>query len=478
MGLNVEGTMETTIFADPIGRRFKLENPLIKGIYATREIQRLKFIRQLGLVPLKYPGAMHSKFEHCIGRLEIVRELVDLLTGGGNFIADETNDKLDLQDNDRLALEVATFMKGFETGPYNMVFDNAVERLNRVGEIVKRADNFEDTFSKFSGKNLLVDHNVIDSVRSIIRPREKNDKEMAAARKYMRDRGLDFRKIEKIRLLLFGPLGAARLDFIKRDASYTGVPIGRFSTHYLRGLQIRWNKELDKPYFALPVNAVPMVESLYASRFIMYFNVYYAPEIRVAESMLGAAIYLLIKQANQRVEGLRNLNDFQLTSLLRTYFSKGEKLEDAESLVGYESATLFEPIFFLRTDILHPYYRGTLKKWATELDEFEKQAWEQHGPGSILVDYRIPRTSLMEKMISVRADGEEDVQLEDYSPAIREMLKKENTLHILGVYIKPSLAQSLPRDISEGLKDILGKVIKERGRETSNQIKRESSIWR
>jgi hypothetical protein len=470
--------METKLFADPIGRRFKLEDPLIKGIYATPEIQRLKFIRQLGLVPIKYPGAMHSKFEHCIGRLEIVRELIDLLTGRGNFIADGTDDQLDLLDVDRLALEVASFMKGFEIGPFAMVFENAIERLQRDGGGFKRVNTFEDTFGKFSGKDKLDDHGVKDLVRSIIRPREKDDIEVAAAKAYMEARGLDYRKIEKIRLLLFGPLGAARLDFIKRDSSYTGVPIGRFSTHYLRGLQIKWHKELDKPYFVLPENAVPMVESLYASRFIMYFNVYYAPEIRVAESMLGAAIYLLIKEANQRVESLRTLNDFQLTSLLRTYFSTGGGLEAAEPLIGYESARLFEPIFFLRTDILHPYYRGTLKKWANELDELERQIWKAHGPGSILVDYRIPRTSLMEKMISVSADEEDDVPLEDYSPAIREMLKKENTLHILGVYIKPDLARTLPSDISEGLKDILGKVIKERGQEASNHIKRESSIWR
>lgn len=469
--------METTLFADPIGRRFKFEDPLLKGIYATQELQRLKFIRQLGLVPIKYPGAMHSKFEHCIGRLEMVRELIDLVTGSGNFSIEGTVDPLNLAADERLALEVATFMKGFEIGPFAMVFENAVERLKREGGGMQRVNTFEGSFGSFSGKNNLEAHSVKDLVRFIIRPREKEKSEVTAAKADIEARGLDFRKIEKIRLLLFGPLGAARLDFIKRDASYTGVPIGRFSTHYLRGLQIKWDEKSDSPFFVLPESAIPMVESLYASRFIMYFNVYYAPEIRVAESMLGAAIYLLVKQANQELMSLRSLNDFQLTSMLRDKFSEGKELEAAEPLIGYESAKLFEPIFFLRTDIRHPYYKGTLKEWASELDKLEQEAWISHGPGSVLVDYRIPRTSLMENTIFVStSDG--DIQLEDYSPAIKEMLKKENTLHLLGVYVRPDLAQNVPADISERLVDIMGRIIRNRGLQASELIKRESSIWR
>ncbi|PIE23917.1 MAG: hypothetical protein CSA62_05865 [Planctomycetota bacterium] len=46
-------------------------------IIDTREMQRLRGVRQLGLVHLVFPGARHSRFEHSIGTLHMSQLLID-----------------------------------------------------------------------------------------------------------------------------------------------------------------------------------------------------------------------------------------------------------------------------------------------------------------------------------------------------------------------------------------------------------------
>jgi len=45
----------------------------------TREMQRLRGVRQLGTAYLVYPGAQHTRFEHSLGTLHLVQRLVDAI---------------------------------------------------------------------------------------------------------------------------------------------------------------------------------------------------------------------------------------------------------------------------------------------------------------------------------------------------------------------------------------------------------------
>ena len=41
--------------------------------------QRLRYIRQLAMEYLVYPGAMHTRFEHCLGVMELATRVFDSL---------------------------------------------------------------------------------------------------------------------------------------------------------------------------------------------------------------------------------------------------------------------------------------------------------------------------------------------------------------------------------------------------------------
>ncbi|MCU0633510.1 MAG: hypothetical protein MUE41_01450, partial [Gemmatimonadaceae bacterium] len=54
------------IIRDPIWNNIPLD-PRAVALIDTSVVQRLRYVRQLGLAYLVYPGASHSRFEHAVG---------------------------------------------------------------------------------------------------------------------------------------------------------------------------------------------------------------------------------------------------------------------------------------------------------------------------------------------------------------------------------------------------------------------------
>jgi HD superfamily phosphohydrolase len=56
-------------------------NRLEQAIIDSSPFQRLRRIRQLGMVHLVYPGATHTRFAHVLGALRVVQDLLDIILG-------------------------------------------------------------------------------------------------------------------------------------------------------------------------------------------------------------------------------------------------------------------------------------------------------------------------------------------------------------------------------------------------------------
>ena len=63
---------------DPI-HGFIIFNDLEKEIINSPEFQRLKYIRQLGMGYLVYPGSHHTRFEHSLGVMELATRVFNTL---------------------------------------------------------------------------------------------------------------------------------------------------------------------------------------------------------------------------------------------------------------------------------------------------------------------------------------------------------------------------------------------------------------
>jgi len=67
-----------TEIRDPVHGYVKLEG-LAQDLANTPQMQRLRWIRQLGLACLVYPGANHTRFEHSLGAYHLAMLLSEHL---------------------------------------------------------------------------------------------------------------------------------------------------------------------------------------------------------------------------------------------------------------------------------------------------------------------------------------------------------------------------------------------------------------
>jgi uncharacterized protein len=72
------------IVRDPLWNNIRLD-PLAFELIDTPAFQRLRYVRQLGLAFLVYPGATHSRFEHALGTYHLARRTLVLLEEQDEF---------------------------------------------------------------------------------------------------------------------------------------------------------------------------------------------------------------------------------------------------------------------------------------------------------------------------------------------------------------------------------------------------------
>ena len=70
------------------------------------QVQRLRRVKQLGFISLIYPGANHSRFEHCIGTMHLASKLAE---------------QLELDEHDKELVRMAGLLHDAGHGPFSHV---------------------------------------------------------------------------------------------------------------------------------------------------------------------------------------------------------------------------------------------------------------------------------------------------------------------------------------------------------------------
>src|SRR3954468_8598217 len=76
--------MAVEIVRDPLWNNIRLD-PISFELIDTPAFQRLRYVRQLGLAFLVYPGATHSRFEHALGTSPLPRRPLGLFEEHPDF---------------------------------------------------------------------------------------------------------------------------------------------------------------------------------------------------------------------------------------------------------------------------------------------------------------------------------------------------------------------------------------------------------
>ncbi|PNX48612.1 MAG: hypothetical protein BV459_02030 [Thermoplasmata archaeon M11B2D] len=249
------------IVRDPIHGDIKITGCLI-DLIETPEVQRLHNIKQLGFAHLVFPGAHHTRFEHSLGCSMIASQIADILA---------------LKGTEKKLLTCAAQLHDIGHGPFSHTLESIL--LQRFG--VDHVDLTE--------KLILGDYAIFDgkeqqflsasSVHEILDKYQVDKKEIV---KIIRG---SVSKHAYLGQLLNSTIDVDQLDYLMRDAYYTGVAYGMIDLQrLLRTIMIY------KGNLTMMRKGVNVVENILMARALMYSSVYFHKTVRIPELMLSKAL--------------------------------------------------------------------------------------------------------------------------------------------------------------------------------------------
>ncbi|MBV9028251.1 MAG: HD domain-containing protein, partial [Candidatus Eremiobacteraeota bacterium] len=223
-------------------------------------LQRLRRLRQLGLAYLAFPSAEHSRFSHALGALAMgTRAFDELVAHAGEFFAGAPDAAYQ-----RRLLRVALLLHDIGHGPFSHSCEPVlgIRHEDRTRDILA----LPDVAAAVAG----VDVKAADVLALIV-----GDRECA---------------YPALRELVSGPnLDADRMDYLQRDAYFTGVATGRYDAEQLIA-SLRILRRDEEFIVGIDRRGVVALESFVMARYMMFASVYFHHTTRMFERLLTQAL--------------------------------------------------------------------------------------------------------------------------------------------------------------------------------------------
>ena len=235
---------EKRVIRDAIHDYIHVDHLIIWRLINSKEMQRLRRIKQLGGTYQVFQSAEHSRFVHSLGVYQVVRRMLETecLTNT-------------LSDYDKLCVMCAGLLHDIGHGPFSHSFEGVFE------------ENHEDM-----------------TVRMILEESEVHDILVSLYKQLPQDVASIIQHTHPNRILIqmvSSQLDADRMDYLLRDSYMSGTTYGHFDmSRILRTMRIRDGKIVYKE------SGVQAIENYILARYHMYWQVYYHPTARSYEHLL------------------------------------------------------------------------------------------------------------------------------------------------------------------------------------------------
>lgn len=281
--------VEEKVFKDPVHGYIHVRDRVIWDLIGTKEFQRLRRIRQLGTAFLVFHGAEHSRFNHSLGVYEIVRRIVDEIFQG----------RPEWDNDERLLALCAALLHDVGHGPFSHAFESV----------------FGTNHEEYTRMVLLGDTEIHDVLTRV----SKDFPEKIAQ---VIDKNYTNKQVVS---LISSQIDADRMDYLQRDAYYTGVSYGHFDMdRILRVMRPR------KDIIVIKSSGMHAVEDYIMSRYQMYLQIYFHPVSRSAEAILNnilkRAKHLSEEGYSFKFEPVHFKPFFEKNSSLKQYLALDESI--------------------------------------------------------------------------------------------------------------------------------------------------------
>jgi HD superfamily phosphohydrolase len=294
---------EEKVFKDPVHKYIYVQEQTIWDLINAREFQRLRRIRQLGTSYLTFHGAEHSRFSHSLGVYEITRKIISQF---------ERNNFAEWPQEERLLCLCAALLHDLGHGP----FSHSMEKTFGM--------HHEEWTCRF-----ILGNTEVNEILCRVSPDFPHKVAGIVCKTYDKPIAVS---------LISSQLDADRMDYLLRDAYFTGVNYGTFDLErILRVLRPH------KGSIVVKDSGMHAVEDYLMSRYQMYWQIYFHPVTRSAEILLykifqrakslheeGYPFHFLIDPIGRLLEQKLTLEDYFLLdeAFMQTAFMQWTKEQD------------------------------------------------------------------------------------------------------------------------------------------------------
>ena len=245
------------IINDPVYGFITIPSELVFDLIQHPYFQRLRYIKQLGMTHLVYPGALHTRFHHALGAMHLMGLALETIKGKGQAISFE----------EEQAVIIAILLHDIGHGPFSHALEHTiVDGVSHEHISTLLMDNLN---REFGGK-------------------------LSLAIEIFNNR---YHK-KFLYQLVSGQLDLDRMDYLNRDSFFTGVSEGVISFD-------RIIKMLDvvDDQLVIEEKGIYSIEKFLIARRLMYWQVYLHKTVIAAEQMLVK----ILERAKELTQEGRNL---------------------------------------------------------------------------------------------------------------------------------------------------------------------------
>lgn len=300
-------TNKRKIINDPVYGFLTIEDDLIFDVLQHPYFQRQRHIKQLGLTYLVYPGAVHNRFSHMLGALNLMCRAIDVLKMKG----------VQITHDEELGVKLAILLHDIGHGPFSHTSEFVLVNVHH--------EVFSSMFmcrlnEQFGGR--------LDTAIAIF--------EDTYPKRYLHQ-------------LVSGQLDMDRLDYLSRDSFYSGVSEGIVGTERIINMLNVRNDEL-----VVDEKGVYSIEKFIISRRLMYWQVYMHKTVIAADAMLLSVLRRarnLIEQG-MGVDGPQPLMEFLSNRYTKEDFERNSTLLDKFAMVDDTDVTTAIKGWMLHDDFI------------------------------------------------------------------------------------------------------------------------------
>jgi HD superfamily phosphohydrolase len=240
------------IINDPVYGFINIPSELVFDLISHPFFQRLRYIKQLGMTHLVYPGALHTRFHHALGAMHLMSLAIEVLRGKGQEIT-KTEEE---------AATIAILLHDIGHGPFSHALEHS---------LVKGIHHEDISMLMMEKLNLEFKGRLTTAIEVFTGKYPK---------KFLQQ-------------LISSQLDLDRMDYLNRDSFFTGVSEGVISFDRI----IKMFNVADD-HLVIEEKGIYSIEKFLVARRLMYWQVYLHKTVIAGEQLLVK----ILKRAKELAE--------------------------------------------------------------------------------------------------------------------------------------------------------------------------------